>query len=131
MSPNPISRSILLVEDDVPLGLVTSEVLKQLGHDVNWAVSANEAFDTLIGEGHFDAVLLDLGLGSDDGVALIDSLRERGCDLPPLLIFSAQPVETLRLAARATGAAAILQKPCTASEMDAAIVRAVALCVPE
>lgn len=126
MRPQRTHHCILLVEDDEPLGFVTSEVLKQLGHDVDWRVSANEAFDSLSRENHFDAVLLDLGLGTDDGVSLIDALRKRGVALPPLLIFSAQPVDALRFAARATGAAAILQKPCTAVQMDAAIVLAVA-----
>lgn len=125
MKPHQIHRSILLVEDDVALGLVTSEVLKQLGHAVDWRTSANDAFDTLSGENHFDAVLLDLGLGNNDGVSLVDTLRKRGFELPPLLIFSAQPVDVLRLAAQATGAAGILQKPCTAVELDAAIVRAI------
>lgn len=116
---------VLLVEDNVPLGLVTSEVLKQLGHDVDWRVSADEAFDTLSHANQFDAILLDLGLGADDGVSLIGALRQRGFALPPILIFSAQPVDALRFAARATGATAILQKPCTAVQLDAAILLAV------
>lgn len=133
MNLHQISRSILLVEDDVPLGLVTSEVLKHLGHDVDWAISANQALDTLSGEMHFDAMLLDLGLGlgDDDGVSLVDTLRERGCVVPPLLIFSAQPVDVLRVAARTIGAAAILQKPCTATELDAAIAHAISGQTPQ
>ncbi len=104
---------------------MTSEVLKQLEHGVDWTLSANQAFEALSCENRFGAVLLDLGLGGDDAVSLIDALRERGSSLPPLMIFSAQPVETLRFGARATGAAEILHKSRTSGEMNAAFMRAV------
>jgi two-component system OmpR family response regulator len=118
------SARILLIEDDVALGTVTSEVLKHLGHDVHWSPSVSEAFASLSGGQQFAAVLLDLGLGPDDGVSLVLDLRAGGYRLPPLLVFSAQPIDVLRRAADTTGAVAVLQKPCSASELDNALQRA-------
>jgi DNA-binding response OmpR family regulator len=114
---------VLLIEDDPALGAVTTEVLTQLGHDVAWSSSADAAFSSLSRDHEFTAILLDLGLGEYDGVMLVKALRERGCDLPPLLVFSAQPIDALRRAAQATGAVGILQKPCTAHELAAALQR--------
>ena len=114
---------VLLIEDDPALGAVTAEVLKYLGHQVVWAVSANDGFACLAQDHRFDAVLLDLGLGAGDGVTLVKSLREHGCVIPPLLVFSAQPIDALQRAATAIGAAAILQKPCTTSELASALRR--------
>ena len=121
MDTSDSNANILLIEDDPALGVITTEVLAQLGHEVAWSTSANAAFVSLSGDHAFDAVLLDLGLGENDGVTLVKVLRERGCSLPPLLVFSAQPIDVLRSAARATGAVGILQKPCTMTQLADAL----------
>jgi DNA-binding response OmpR family regulator len=123
MNSDRSNSHILLIEDDPALGAVTTEVLKHLGHEVDWMVSANEAFVSLSQEHDFDAVLLDLGLGADDGATLVNALRKYGHALPPLVVFSAQPLDALRRAAGITGALAILQKPCSASDLDEALRR--------
>ena len=112
---------VLLIEDDPALGAVTTEVLTHLGHDVAWLHSADAAFASLSQDHHFDVVVLDLGLGANDGVTLIKTLREQGRVVPPVLVFSAQPVDVLRQAAGAIGAAAIVQKPCTSRELADAL----------
>ena len=116
---------VLLIEDDPELGAVTTEILKHLGYEMVWSASAGDGFQSLANSHRFDAVLLDLGLGSDNGVELIASLRERGRALPPLLIFSAQPIDALQQAANEIGAAAILQKPCAAADLVRALERVV------
>jgi two-component system, OmpR family, KDP operon response regulator KdpE len=122
---NPETNArVLLIEDDPALGAVTTEVLTQLGHEVAWSTSARAAFTSLAHNHSFDAVLLDLGLGESDGVTLVTLLRNQGHELPPLLVFSAQPIDVLKRAARATGAVGILQKPCSATQLAAALERA-------
>ena len=108
MNANAKKWRVLLIEDDRALGAATCDVLRHLGLNVDWAVSANDAFASLAHEHDFDAVLLDLGLGVTDGVALINELKEAGHRLPPLLVLSAQPPEALHRAAGITGAVAIL-----------------------
>lgn len=114
---------VLLVEDDPSLGTATSEVLKHLGHDVAWEVSANDAYAALSQPHRFDVVVLDLGLGDSDGVTLISALRARDHALPPILVFSAWPTDAMRRAVGAIGAVMGLQKPCSMSELDAALRR--------
>ncbi len=121
---NESNARVLLIEDDPALGAVTTEVLTHLGHDVAWSTSAEAAFVSLARDHAFDAVLLDLGLGGSDGVSLVNSLRSKGYELPPLLVFSAQPIDALRRAAKATGAVGILQKPCSATQLADALERA-------
>lgn len=114
---------VLLIEDDPAQGVATCDVLRYLGLDVDWAVSADDAFASLAHQHDFDAVLLDLCLGVTDGVSLISALRGAGHRLPPLLVLSAQPLEALHRAAMITGAVAILQKPCSAVDLNRVLNR--------
>ena len=112
-------RSILLIEDDHDLGQSTSEILK-LGHTVEWVTSADGAFKSL-SRHQFDVAIVDLTLGADSAVTMIKSLQRFGKPLPPLIIFSAQPISTIRDAVQETGAAIALQKPCSAAVIEDAI----------
>jgi len=123
MKLNAKKWRVLLIEDDPALGVVTCDVLRCLGLNVDWAISANNAFASLAHQHDFDAVLLDLGLGVTDGVSLINVLRAAGHRLPPLLVLSAQPPEALHRAATITGAVAILPKPCSAGDLNRALTR--------
>ncbi len=121
-----MSSVVLLIDDDPVLGPVTIEVLTTLGHRGTWLESYERGRDFLVGKHDVTILLLDLQLGTLRGEALILELRAAGITIPPLLIFSAQPVEELREAAKVTRAAGILQKPCNAAAIDSAI-RAAAL----
>lgn len=113
------SRNILLIEDDHDLGQSTSEILR-LGHTVEWVTSADEAFKSL-SKNQFDAAIVDLTLGADSAVTMIKALQRFGKPLPPLIIFSAQPIAMIRDAVQETGAAIALQKPCGAAVIQEAI----------
>lgn len=110
--------SVLLIEDDPALGLVTVEVLHELGYNVSWSVSAGDTLALLRAKRRFDAMILDLRLGQEHGVDLIDAIRADGYELPPIIIFSAEPADALRRAARATSAVGILHKPCGAMQLE-------------
>ena len=112
-------RNILLIEDDHDLGQSTSEILK-LGHTVEWVTSADAAFKSL-SRNQFDAAIVDLSLGADSAVTMIKALQRFGRPLPPLIIFSAQPIAMIREAVEDTGAAIALQKPCSAAMIQEAI----------
>ena len=116
---------ILLIDDDPILGPVTIELLQVLGHRADWVESYERGFDTLSRPHDITLVLLDLQLGPQRGEDLVRALRERGIDIPPVVVFSAQPMSELRHAADVTRASAILQKPCGAKAIDHAIATAV------
>lgn len=120
--------SVLLIEDDPTLGLVTVEVLHELGYRVSWSVSAGQARALLRADRRFDAIILDLRLGQEHGIDLIGAVRADGYELPPIIIFSAEPADTLRRAARATCAVGILQKPCSATQLESRLHAALDAC---
>ena len=103
---------------DHDLGQSTSEMLK-LGHTVEWVTSADAAFKSL-SRNQFDAAIVDLSLGADSAVTMIKALQRFGKPLPPLIIFSAQPISMIRDAVKDTGAAIALQKPCSAARSRSA-----------
>ena len=117
---------VLLIDDDPILGPLTIELLQALGHRATWVESYDRGIETLSGPHEITIVLLDLQLGAQRGEALIAQLRATGTNVPPLLIFSAQPMTELRNAANAIHASGILQKPCNAATIDSAIRAAVA-----
>ncbi len=98
--------SILFVEDDFTLRMLTGEVIEELGHRVHACESAEEALQALKGA-HFDVLLTDIGLGGMSGLEL---LRAVAPDHPQLklVIASGYPVD-----ARQEGlpAAQVLLKP--------------------
>jgi DNA-binding response OmpR family regulator len=117
---------VLLIDDDPVLGPVTIELLQSLGHTATWVESYDLGIETLSRPHDITLVLLDLQLGSQRGEALVAQLRLAGTRVPPLLIFSAQPMTELRNAANTIQASGILQKPCDATAFSNAITAAVA-----
>jgi DNA-binding response OmpR family regulator len=113
-------RRILLIEDDTALGEATRELLQCRGHDVRWVLNADEGYKALA-QTTFDIVLLDLGLGINNGVTVITALRRHHHVLPPLIILSAQPIQMICEAAEKTGAVSALQKPCSSGMIEEAI----------
>jgi DNA-binding response OmpR family regulator len=120
-----MTAAVLIIDDDPILGPVTVELLNVLGHEAIWVDTYERGFDTLRQPHQIAIVLLDLQLGLQRGEALIEELRREGASLPPLLIFSAQPMNELRNAAVSVRAAGILQKPCDAATINSAIATAV------
>ena len=120
-----MTTAVLIIDDDPILGPVTVELLHTLGHRATWVDTYERGMDALRHPEGIAIVLLDLQLGHQRGEALIADLRNAGAELPPLLIFSAQPMNELRQAADMISAAGILQKPCDAASINHAIEVAV------
>jgi DNA-binding response OmpR family regulator len=120
-----MSSVILLIDDDPILGPVTIELLQTLGHRADWVESYERGFETLSNPHDITLVLLDLQLGPQRGEDLVCALRDDGIFVPPIIVFSAQPMAELRKAADVTRASAILQKPCGTQAINNAITAAV------
>jgi len=116
---------ILLVEDEPALGEVTTEALQQRGHRVILAKTIAIAFSRL-STSSFDAILLDLQVGSERGEDLVLRLRDAGYRVPSVVIVSARSTLLIRLAMEEIGAAAFVQKPCVVDDIQTVLDRVVA-----
>ncbi len=84
-------RTVLVVDDDIALRLLCRVNLELDGHRVLEAAAPEQARELLASEG-VDAVLLDLHLGLEDGLELVEEIRRAGAgvalltgtpDIPP------------------------------------------------
>ena len=119
--------AVLLVEDVAIVRMVLKEFLESAGHDVTECGGGNEAAQ-LLGENRYDAVVTDICMKEGDGLALIGNQRSNGAPIP-IIAMTAGDARLSRskssdLAIRA-GAASVLMKPVTRSEILKAVARAI------
>ena len=115
---------VLLVEDDEMIGKAVCQGLRGAGFVVDWVVDAPSA-ESSLSTHRYDLAILDLGLPSRDGMALLRSLRARGDELP-VLIASARDAVADRISGLNAGADDYMTKPFDLDEMIArahAVVR--------
>lgn len=110
---------ILLAEDDNMIGTAVREALRQDGYVVDWLRDGPRA-DTALSAGHYDLMLLDLGLPGKDGLAILRSLRARGNTTPVIVVTARDAVES-RIAGLDAGADDYIVKPFDLDELAARI----------
>ncbi|MFJ4291936.1 response regulator [Cupriavidus sp. NPDC089707] len=113
---------ILIIEDDPMLGDGLRRGLQLLDNAVDWFSTATEADHALEMAG-YDAVVLDLGLPGEDGMALLARWRARGCRIPVIVLTARDAIES-RIGGLDAGADDYLVKPIALDEL-AARLRAV------
>ena len=111
---------ILLVEDDSSLAEALTAAMVQRGLAVDHAASSDEA-EAYLGAVTHAAVLLDLGLPDDDGLALLRRMRARG-NTCPVLVLTARGGVDVRIRGLHDGADDILVKPFDPDELHARIL---------
>lgn len=72
--------SILFVEDDPTLRMLTGEVMEELGHEVCPCDSAEAALE-MLAQRSFDVLLTDVGLAGMSGIELVRQARSRDASL--------------------------------------------------
>ena len=112
-------RRVLIVEDDTLVGLGLRSQLERFGHEVIAQAATAAAAIEIYRSQRPDVVLLDIRLGSDDGIALASQLlKERRC---PMIILSAYSDRELIERASAAGVFGYLIKPASAESLQAQI----------
>jgi CheY-like chemotaxis protein len=93
-SPASRTRRILFVEDDPDIRETLTELLRDEGHEVTEAETA-EAGIALLEQGRFDVMLSDYNLPGKDGGWLIEEARQRGwlAQMVPLMLTASTHLE--------------------------------------
>ena len=100
-------KTILLVEDEVPVREALARVLTLENFDVITAVTSHEAV-LRVRERQVDLVLLDLGLPDESGCRTFDRLRALD-PLLPVIVITARPDQASP--ALTAGVVQVMQKP--------------------
>jgi len=100
---------LLLVEDNKPLGELTTHALKTAGFAVDLVRDAEEA-DAAMSTVGYDLMIFDLGLPDRDGITLIPSAR-RHLPSAPILVMTARDSASSTIEALDAGADDYLSKP--------------------
>ena len=85
-------QRIFLVEDDLMLGESLSEILDELGAEVNWHKSA-EKVCALLQQQAYQLLILDIGLPKISGFELLQQLRAAGLVLPVLILSARDQIQ--------------------------------------
>jgi two-component system nitrogen regulation response regulator NtrX len=104
-----VTHKILVVDDDPDLVTAFSRMLSHEGYEVERASSGALALETL-DRGGIDMLLLDVHMPEMDGLELLTRVRERGLQLPAVVVSGAGTIEQAVQATR-LGAFDFVQKP--------------------
>ena len=115
---------ILVIDDDAGVRKVLRRILTSAGYTVHEAGDAFQALDLLDAQPP-DAALLDLKMPGMDGLGLIDNLRQRGLEIP-VVVLTGHGDEFTSQQVLEAGAAAYLTKPPDRADLLLAVRGAVA-----
>ncbi len=117
-----MKQSILVVDDDLALREMVSELLQDEGYEVAEAASGEDALSKAA-DRHFSCVLTDLQMPGMNGLALLGALKERHPDTPTVMMTSFGSIETAVEAMR-LGAHDFVTKPFESARLKLTIERA-------
>ena len=98
-------QRVLVVDDDESIRVLLSRMLSRRGIDVCPCATSEDAVNRLTTE-QFDCLILDIGLDGADGLDILVRVRERGCDCPPVVVYTGRELaskDLARLEAHAAG----------------------------
>jgi DNA-binding response OmpR family regulator len=110
------SERILIVDDERDtLGLIEL-TLQTAGYLVTTALSGAQAL-SLLEEDTFSLLLLDVMMPDMTGFEIIQSLRQKGSSIPPIVFLTAKGREEDVEMGKELGAVAYLKKPTTRGDL--------------
>jgi CheY-like chemotaxis protein len=115
-TPDPPSRTVLVVEDDAGLRAYLVTILEQHGYRVVAADSGEEALEAL-GDDKAILAVLDIGLPGMDGFAVAEQLAPG----VPVIVVTGDPLKAKMRAFGRSTPLAILAKPVTPEQFEAAL----------
>ena len=110
---------ILLAEDERSLSRAIIALLEKHNYSADAVYDGQEALDYLEAE-NYDAVILDIMMPRLDGLSVLRTLRERGSQIPVLLLTAKSEIED-KVTGLDSGANDYLTKPFATAELLARI----------
>ncbi len=112
-------KSILVVDDEQPIGYMLSKLLEQWGYRCATALSGQEAL-TLLERRQFDLMLLDVRM---PGISGLEVLKQSKRDFPSMPVVMLSAVIDLKIVADAIalGADDYIKKPCDPDDLKSKI----------
>ena len=107
---------VLIAEDEAYLNRILEKVLTKAGYAVDSCADGQEALEYLESTDAYDAAILDIMMPRVDGLTVLRRIRERGSDLPVLLLTARDAVES-RVEGLDLGADDYLTKPFATQEL--------------
>jgi len=135
MPDDPVrkGKQILVVEDHPESVELLQMILEDEGYSVQSVETGRRAIQTVSAPPSDetpnplpDLILLDLRLPDMTGVEVFRELQENLPEVPPVVLLSADPPQSLKNAARSVGAASV-RKPFNLDELFEVIDRALAM----
>lgn len=115
----PLTRKILIVEDDASTAAYLSKGLSEAGYGVETSVDGRDGL-FLASEGIFDLIIADRMLPGLNGLAMIGAIRAAGIATPTLILSALGTVDD-RIDGLNAGADDYLVKPFSFAELTARI----------
>lgn len=112
---------ILIVDDEKIIRDATSQLVEDAGHYAETASTGQTALQTLK-EAVFDLVLLDVNLGRENGLDVLDEIQRINPNIPIVVFTAAATVQTAVEAMR-RGALDFLEKPFTPGQLSMVLSR--------
>ena len=117
---NSIMANILVVDDELGIRDLLSEILNDEGHQVELAENAAQA-RAARGRARPDLVLLDIWMPDTDGVTLLKEWSSSGLLTMPVIMMSGHATIDTAVEATKIGAMAFLEKPITLQKLLKAV----------
>ncbi|RZJ62972.1 MAG: response regulator [Acidovorax sp.] len=117
--------NILVVDDELGIRDLLSEILNDEGHSVDLAENATQARSARAGNS-YDLVLLDIWMPDTDGVSLLKEWATAGVLTMPVIMMSGHATIDTAVEATRIGAFSFLEKPITLQKLLKAVEQGLA-----
>ncbi len=121
---NAVSGHVLVVDDEIGIRELLSEILTEEGYDVHVAENADEARNFRVKQ-RPDLVLLDIWMPDTDGVTLLKEWAAGGQLTMPVVMMSGHATIDTAVEATKMGAVDFLEKPIALAKLLATVTKAI------
>lgn len=121
VTPEPQAR-ILVIDDEEVIHASIDRILSRIGYLVEGAMNAHQGL-AMMESGDYQAVITDLMMPEMNGLEMLEAMREKGLEVPTLMITGYPTIQTAVKALR-LGAVDYIPKPFTRPELLGPLNRA-------